>query len=137
MVIVKRVLIHLISFSIVFLNVQAIIFTSVYEDKKDTHDTFIQSNEINKSTINGSTRSSRMMGIDTGNSSTDFEAGMWLMALLGTLAAAVPVAFLSPNLGFKKRSIDEQISFNMILENINKAITVNTTTQNRVHLVNQ
>ena len=137
MVIVKRVLIHLISFSIVFLNVQAIIFTSVYEDKKDTHDTFIQSNEINKSTINGSTRSSRMMGIDTGNSSTDFEAGMWLMALLGTLAAAVPVAFLSPNLGFKKRSIDEQISFSRVLENINKAIAVNTTTQNRVHFVNQ
>ena len=40
-----------------------------------------------------------MMGINTGNPEADSEAGMWLMALIGTLAAAVPVAFLSPSLG--------------------------------------
>ena len=28
---------------------------------------------------------------------------MWLMGLIGVLAAAVPVAFVSPSLGFKKR----------------------------------
>jgi hypothetical protein len=39
------------------------------------------------------------MGINTGNPEADSEAGMWLMALIGTLAAAVPVAFLSPSLG--------------------------------------
>ncbi len=43
--------------------------------------------------------SGRMMGINTGNPEADSEAGMWLMALIGTLAAAVPVAFLSPSLG--------------------------------------
>jgi hypothetical protein len=43
--------------------------------------------------------SSRMLGINTGNPEADSEAGMWLMALIGTLAAAVPVAFLSPSLG--------------------------------------
>merc|ERR1711944_271335 len=48
----------------------------------------------------------RMMGLDTGNEAADFEAGMWLMALIGTLAAAVPVAFLNPSLGFKKRSAE-------------------------------
>ena len=56
--------------------------------------------------------SGRMFGLNTGDSATDFEAGMWLMALLGTLAAAVPVAFLSPNLGFKKRSADERYHIN-------------------------
>ena len=61
----------------------------------------------------------RMFGIDTGNSATDFEAGMWLMALLGTLAAAVPVAFLSPGLGFKKRSIDQTRSIEILLKNFN------------------
>ena len=45
----------------------------------------------------------RMFGIDTGNPSTDFEAGMWLMGLVATLAAAVPLAFLSPNLGFRRK----------------------------------
>ena len=49
------------------------------------------------------TTTGRMMGIDTGNPATDFEAGMWLMALVATLAAAVPVAFLSPDLGFKRK----------------------------------
>jgi len=46
------------------------------------------------------------IGLDTGNPAADHEASMWLMALVGTLAAAIPVAFLSPSLGFKKRSAD-------------------------------
>ena len=45
----------------------------------------------------------RMMGLDTGNPAADFEAGMWIAALIGTLTAAIPVAFLSPSLGFKKK----------------------------------
>lgn len=49
----------------------------------------------------------RMFGLDTGNDAADFEAGIWLMALVGTLAAAVPVAFLNPSLGFKKRSLND------------------------------
>ena len=69
----------------------------------------------------------RMFGIDTGNSDTDQEAGMWLFALLGTLAAAVPVAFLSPNLGFKKRSVNEDILWNTFEEKINNTIIVNST----------
>ena len=51
----------------------------------------------------GQVEGGRMFGLDTGNSNTDFEAGMWLMALVATLAAAVPVAFLSPDLGFKRK----------------------------------
>ena len=50
----------------------------------------------------------RMMGLDTGNDAADFEAGVWLMALVGVLAAAAPVAFLNPSLGFKKRSAESQ-----------------------------
>merc|ERR1712154_539902 len=45
----------------------------------------------------------RMMGLDTGNPAADHEAGMWIAALIGTLVSAIPVAFLSPSLGFKKR----------------------------------
>ena len=60
----------------------------------------------------------RMMGLDTGNEAADFEAGIWLMALIGTLAAAVPIAFLNPSLGFKKRSIEEP--FNNVLKALEK-----------------
>ena len=56
--------------------------------------------------------------LDTGNDAADFEAGIWLMALVGTLAAAVPVAFLNPSLGFKKkRSLDNQDSLLQTLAN--------------------
>ena len=48
-------------------------------------------------------RQPRMLGIDTGNAEADREAEMWLMALIGVLVAAVPVALLSPSLGFKRR----------------------------------
>ena len=51
-----------------------------------------------------------MMGINTGNPEADSEAGMWLMALIGTLAAAVPVAFLSPSLGMLLTFISQQFS---------------------------
>ena len=43
-----------------------------------------------------------MLGIDTGNAEADREAEMWLMALIGVLVAAVPIALLSPSLGFRK-----------------------------------
>ena len=43
-----------------------------------------------------------MLGIDTGNVEADREAEMWLMALIGVLVAAVPIALLSPSLGFRK-----------------------------------
>ena len=43
-----------------------------------------------------------MLGIETGNAEADREAEMWLMALIGVLVAAVPVALLSPSLGFRK-----------------------------------
>ena len=51
----------------------------------------------------------RMMGLDTGNPQMDFEAGMWIAAFIGSLAAAIPVAFLNPSLGVKKkRSVEER-----------------------------
>ena len=62
----------------------------------------------------------RMMGLDTGNDAADFEAGMWLMALIGTLAAAVPVAFLNPSLGFKKRSFNENPLMDQVVNAIEK-----------------
>ena len=62
----------------------------------------------------------RMMGLDTGNEAADFEAGMWLMALIGTLAAAVPVAFLNPSLGFKKRSVNDDSIADKVFSAIDK-----------------
>ena len=86
------------------------------------------------------TGSPRLLGLDTGNPAADGEAEMWIMALIGTislssfghflisffvagvlflfnflfvagvLAAAIPVAFLNPSLGFRKRrSVEEEI----------------------------
>ena len=48
-------------------------------------------------------RRPRILGIDTGNAEADREAEMWLMALIGVLVAAVPIAVLSPSLGFRRR----------------------------------
>ena len=45
---------------------------------------------------------------------------MWLMALIGTLAAAVPVAFLNPSLGFKKRSINSESLADKVFNAIEK-----------------
>ena len=46
--------------------------------------------------------SPRLLGLDTGNPAADHEAEMWIMGLIGTLAAAIPVAFLNPSLGFRR-----------------------------------
>ena len=63
----------------------------------------------------------RMMGLNTGNDAADHEAGIWLMALIGVLAAAVPVAFLNPSLGFKKkRSADQEDNFNNVLKALDR-----------------
>ena len=44
-----------------------------------------------------------MFGLDTGNPEADFEAEMWLMGLIGVLVAAIPIAVLTPSLGFRRR----------------------------------
>jgi len=44
-----------------------------------------------------------LLGLDTGNPAADREASMWLAALVATLSAAIPVAFLSTGLGFRRR----------------------------------
>ena len=62
----------------------------------------------------------RMMGLNTGNDAADHEAGIWLMALIGVLAAAVPVAFLNPSLGFKKKRSAEEDPFNNVLNALDK-----------------
>ncbi|XP_042207977.1 uncharacterized protein LOC121856447 [Homarus americanus] len=52
----------------------------------------------------------RFLGIDVGDENTNFQAGMWLLALVGLLATAIPAVFLDPSLGFrkrKKRDLDE------------------------------
>ena len=64
----------------------------------------------------------RMMGLDTGNPQTDFEAGMWIAALIGSLAAAIPVAFLNPSLGVKKRRSIEERGGDLLKEKMAKAI---------------
>ena len=61
-------------------------------------------------------RQPRMLGIDTGNAEADREAEMWLMALIGVLVAAVPVALLSPSLGFKRRRRRRDLSGGDIIE---------------------
>ena len=61
-------------------------------------------------------RQPRMLGIDTGNAEADREAEMWLMALIGVLVAAVPVALLSPSLGFKRRRKRRDLSGGDLIE---------------------
>ena len=103
------------------------IFNLIRENPSEVKATFVSSIETQNESTNFVSGKARMMGIDTGDERTDFEAGMWLMALLGTLAAAVPVAFLSPNLGFKKRSVDENIPFDFVIENLNNTLLKNIT----------
>ena len=62
-------------------------------------------------------RKPRMLGIDTGNAEADREAEMWLMALIGVLVAAVPVALLSPSLGFKRRRKRRDLKSGGLIEN--------------------
>ena len=127
MIIVNKTCIVIIIFEIFILKVQGMIFNLIRENPSEVKTRFVSSIQTqNESTHFGSGKG-RMMGIDTGDERTDFEAGMWLMALLGTLAAAVPVAFLSPNLGFKKRSVDENIPFDFVIDNLDNALLKNVT----------
>lgn len=103
------------------------IFNFIRENPSEVKATLVSSIEVQNDSTQFAFGKGRMMGIDTGDERTDFEAGMWLMALLGTLAAAVPVAFLSPNLGFKKRSVDENIHFDFVVENPNNTLLKNIT----------
>ena len=103
------------------------IFNFIRENPSEVKATLVSSIEVQNDSTQFAFGKGRMMGIDTGDERTDFEAGMWLMALLGTLAAAVPVAFLSPNLGFKKRSVDENIQFDLVIESLNNTLLKNIT----------
>ena len=98
------------------LQVQSIGFLSTYSYQVRANNSLLISSNLRNSKNNANSNNGRMFGIDTGNSDTDQEAGMWLFALLGTLAAAVPVAFLSPNLGFKKRSVSENALWDILGE---------------------
>ena len=109
------------------LQAQAIKFLSASSYKVGANNSLPIPSNLAKSKHNDNPNEGRMFGIDTGNSDTDQEAGMWLFALLGTLAAAVPVAFLSPNLGFKKRSASETSLWNILGEQFNHSIIINST----------
>ena len=121
---ITRSYLHLAFYFTCILEIRAIIFTTAYNNKTGGFDQVKQLSEPKNSSIDTSENNPRMFGINTGNAETDHEAGMWLMALLGTLAAAVPVAFLSPNLGFKKRSIDEYVPLSEMILNANKSKSV-------------
>ena len=125
MIIVNKTCIYIIIFEIFILKIQGMIFNFIRENPSEVNATFLSSIETQNDSTHFASGKGRMMGIDTGNESTDFEAGMWLMALLGTLAAAVPVAFLSPNLGFKKRSVDENTQFDFVIDNLNNGLLKN------------
>ena len=127
MIIVNKTCIFIIIFEIFILKVQGMIFNFIHENPAEVKATFVDSIKTQNDSTHFASGKGRMMGIDTGDERTDFEAGMWLMALLGTLAAAVPVAFLSPNLGFKKRSVDENIPFDFAIDNLNNALLKNIT----------
>ena len=127
MIIVNKTCIFIIIFEIFILKVQGMIFNLIRENPSEVKARFVSSLETQNDSIHFASGKGRMMGIDTGDERTDFEAGMWLMALLGTLAAAVPVAFLSPNLGFKKRSVDENTQFDFVIDNLDNGLLKNVT----------
>ena len=127
MIIVNKTCIFIIIFEIFILKVQGMIFNFIRENPSEVKATFVSSIKTQNDSTHFASGKGRMMGIDTGNAGTDFEAGMWLMALLGTLAAAVPVAFLSPNLGFKKRSVDENTHLDFVIDDLNNALLKNVT----------
>jgi len=116
------------------MNIEAIVLISFFEHERISSNSGTEQIMVKNSTNNTQKGRERMFGIDTGNSETDFEAGMWLFALLGTLAAAVPVAFLSPNLGFKKRSVNENGPFDIFTDNLNQTIIVNNSIENGINL---
>ena len=127
MIVVNKTCIFIIIFEMFILTVQGMIFNLIRENPSEVETRFVSSIQTQNDSTHFSSGKGRMMGIDTGDERTDFEAGMWLMALLGTLAAAVPVAFLSPNLGFKKRSVDENIPFEFVIDNLDNALLKNVT----------
>ena len=127
MIIVNKTCIFIIIFEIFILKVQGMIFNLIRENPSEVKATFISGIQTQNDSTHFTSGKGKMMGIDTGDERTDFEAGMWLMALLGTLAAAVPVAFLSPNLGFKKRSVDENTQFDFVIDNLNNELLMNAT----------
>ena len=45
----------------------------------------------------------RFLGINIGDENTNFQAGMWLLGLVGVLAAALPVVFLDASLGYRRK----------------------------------
>ncbi|XP_037782667.1 uncharacterized protein LOC119579028 [Penaeus monodon] len=51
----------------------------------------------------GAVAEGRILGLDVGDENTNFQAGMWLLALVSLLATAIPAVFLDPSLGFRKR----------------------------------
>ena len=118
-----------------YCHVQAIGLTSKYHYQVRSNNSFTSNSEFGARKGNENTNRGRMFGIDTGNSDTDQEAGMWLFALLGTLAAAVPVAFLSPNLGFKKRSLNSNLLGDTFEDDFNNTIKINSTITNSYRLL--
>ena len=115
--------------------VEAIGLTSKYHYQVRSNNSLTSNSEFGAQKGNENTNRGRMFGIDTGNSDTDQEAGMWLFALLGTLAAAVPVAFLSPNLGFKKRSLNSNLLGDTFEDDFNNTIKINSTITNSYRLL--
>ncbi|XP_042857681.1 uncharacterized protein LOC122243973 [Penaeus japonicus] len=61
------------------------------------------SRPLGDSPPDGAVAEGRILGIDVGDENTNFQAGMWLLALVGLLATAIPAVFLDPSLGFRKR----------------------------------
>lgn len=51
----------------------------------------------------GAVAEGRILGLDVGDENTNFQAGMWLLALVSLLATAIPAVFLDPSLGFRRR----------------------------------
>ena len=121
--------------SINYSHVEAIGFQSNYPYQVKSNISLISKPEIGVEKGYENANTGRMFGIDTGNSDTDQEAGMWLFALLGTLAAAVPVAFLSPNLGFKKRSLNSNLLEDTFEDDFNHTIKINSTITNNFRLL--
>ena len=116
-------------------HVEAFGFQSNYPYQVKSNISLISKPEFGAEKRHENTNKGRMFGIDTGNSDTDQEAGMWLFALLGTLAAAVPVAFLSPNLGFKKRSLNSNLLEDTFEDDFNHTIKINSSITNSFRLL--
>ena len=64
---------------------------------------------------------SRMFGLDLSmrNRVRDFDSGMWFLSFVAAMAMTLPVAFLTPELAFGKRSL------NVLNRNVFKHISLN------------